>query len=56
MVELIGATTTKAGLKAESVRDTRSYQKGIKVSKAQMKCLDITGDQFQGPLRAVMVA
>jgi hypothetical protein len=26
--------------------DTRSYQKGIKVSKAAMKCLDITGDQF----------
>src|SRR5450432_1849108 len=26
--------------------DTRSYQKGIKVSKAAMKCLDIIGDQF----------
>jgi hypothetical protein len=25
---------------------TRSYQKRIKVSKAAMKCLDITGDQF----------
>jgi hypothetical protein len=45
-VELIGATTTKAGLKVESALDTRSYQKGIKVSKAVMKCLDITGDQF----------
>jgi hypothetical protein len=46
VVELIGATTTKAGLKVESALDTRSYQKGIKVSKAAMKCLDITGDQF----------
>jgi hypothetical protein len=26
--------------------DTRSYQKGIKVSKAAMKCLDINGDPF----------
>jgi Rhodopirellula transposase DDE domain len=46
VVELIGATTTKTGLKVESVLDTRNYQKGIKVSKAAMKCLDITGDQF----------
>src|SRR5580658_10520438 len=46
VVELIGATTTKTGLKVESALDTRTYQKGIKVSKAAMKCLDITGDQF----------
>ena len=46
VVELIGATTTQTGLKVESVLDTRSYQKGIKVSDAAMKCLDITGDQF----------
>jgi hypothetical protein len=42
----VGATTTKTGLKVESALDTRSYQKGIKVSKAAMKCLDIIGDQF----------
>jgi lysyl-tRNA synthetase class I len=42
VVELIGATTTKTGLKVESALDTRSYQKGIKVSNAAMKCLDIT--------------
>jgi len=46
VVELIGATTTKAGLKVESALDTRCYQKGIKVSNAEMKRLDITGDQF----------
>ena len=46
VVELIGATTTNAGLKVESALDTRRYQKGIKVSNAAMKRLDITGDQF----------
>jgi len=46
VIELIGATTTKTGLTVESALDTRSYQKGIKISKAQMKCLNITGDQF----------
>jgi hypothetical protein len=46
VVELIGATTTKTGLKVESALDTRTYQKGIEVRKAEMKCLDITGDQF----------
>ena len=46
VVELIGATTTKTGLKVESVLDPRSYQKGIKVSNAEMKRLDITGDPF----------
>ena len=46
VVELIGVTTTKTGLKVESALDTRSYQKGIKVSKAEMKRLDITGDPF----------
>ena len=30
VVELIGATTTKTGLKVESALDTRNYRKGIK--------------------------
>jgi hypothetical protein len=46
VVELIGATTTTTGLKVESALDTRSYQNGIKVSKAQMKCLNIAGHQL----------
>jgi hypothetical protein len=46
VVELIGATTTKAGLKVECALDTRTYQKGIKVSDAEMEALDITGDAF----------
>jgi Rhodopirellula transposase DDE domain len=46
VVELIGATTTNAGLRVESALDTRHYQKGIKVSRAAMKRLDIACDQF----------
>jgi hypothetical protein len=46
IVELIGATTTKAGLKVECALDTRTYEKGIKVSDAEMASLDITGDTF----------
>ena len=46
VVELIGATTTKAGLKVECALDQRTYQKGIRISDAEMKRLDITGDTF----------
>ena len=46
VVELIAATTTKAGLKVESALDTATYEKGIKVTKAQMTTLDIQGDAF----------
>ena len=46
VVELIGATTTKAGLKVECALDPRTYQKGIRISDAEMKRLDITGDTF----------
>jgi hypothetical protein len=46
IVELIGATTTKAGLKVECALDTRTYEKGIKVSDAEMEALNIAGDIF----------
>jgi hypothetical protein len=46
VVELIGATTTKAGLKVECLLDPSTYTKGIKVSDAQMESLNITGDAF----------
>jgi hypothetical protein len=46
VVELIGATTTKTGLKVECALDTRTYQKGLKVSNSEIANLDITGDQF----------
>jgi DDE family transposase len=46
VVELIGATTTKAGLKVDCALDTRVYHKGIKVKDAEMAALDIIGDAF----------
>ena len=46
IVELIGATTTKTGLKVECALDIRNYEKGIKVSDAEMQALNITGDDF----------
>ncbi len=46
VVELIAATTTRTGLKVESALDTATYEKGIKVSDAEMKALDIQGDPF----------
>src|SRR5487761_887997 len=46
VVELIAATTTKAGLRVESAIDTRTYEKGIKVTDAEMEALDLTGDTF----------
>ena len=46
IVELIGATRTKTGLKVECVLDTATYEKGIKVSEAEMASLDITDDPF----------
>jgi hypothetical protein len=46
IVELIGATTTKTGLKVECGLDTRTYEKGLKVSDTAMAGLQITGDEF----------
>ena len=46
VVELIAATTTKTGLKVESALDSRTYQKGIKVTNAEMDSLEIHGDTF----------
>ena len=46
VVELIGRTTTKTGLKVECALDERTYEKGIRIKKAAMKLLDIEGDRF----------
>ena len=46
IVELIGATTTKTGLKVECALDTRIYEKGVKVSAAEMAALNIIGEDF----------
>jgi hypothetical protein len=36
----------QTGLKVECVLDERTYEKGIKVSDAEMDALDIRGDTF----------
>ena len=46
IVELIGATTTNTGLKVECGLDTRTYEKGLKVSDTAMAGLQITADEF----------
>lgn len=46
VIELIGATTTKTGLKVECALDERTYEKGVKVSNADMAAIDIIGDDF----------
>jgi hypothetical protein len=46
IIDLIAATTTKTGLKVESALDMRIYEKGIRVTKAEMEHLDIRGDAF----------
>lgn len=46
VVELIGATTTNTGLKVECALDANTYEKGVKVSDADMAGLNISGDAF----------
>lgn len=46
VIELIGATTTRTGLKVECALDARTYQKGLKVSDAEMASLNLVGDAF----------
>ena len=46
VVELIGSTTTKTGLTVQCALDQRTYLKGIRISKAEMKRLAIEGDAF----------
>lgn len=44
VVELIASTTTKTGLTIQSALDLKTYKKGIKVSNAEMKRLNIKAD------------
>ena len=46
VIELIGATTTRSGLKLESALDTRTYAQGVKVTNAELASIDNTGDTF----------
>ena len=46
VIELIGRTTTKTGLTVDCALDERTYEKGIRIKKSEMKLLDIVGDAF----------
>ena len=46
VVNLIGSTRTRSGLKVKAVLDTRQYAPGQEVSAEQMKRLKLKGDAF----------
>ena len=46
IVQLIAATTTVTGLTVACELDTNTYQKGIKVTAAQLASINISYDQF----------
>ena len=48
IVNLISSTTTKAGLKVSAGIDLNKYPKGIKISDAQMRMIDISRNEFHG--------
>jgi transposase len=48
IVQLIAATTTKAGLTVRSELDTNTYPKGIKIADADMDALNLQRHSFHG--------
>jgi hypothetical protein len=48
VVTLIGATRTQSGLEVHATLDERRYKKGIKISKAQFRTLNIVPCKFHG--------
>ncbi len=48
VVQLIGSTTTEAGLKIKAAIDTNKYDSGIKVSKEAMQAVRLTPNAFHG--------
>jgi hypothetical protein len=46
VVELIAATTTKAGVAVRCELNENAYAKGVKVSAAEMAALNIIGNTF----------
>ena len=48
IIALIGAATTDAGLTVRCEQDEATYQKGTKVSDAEMDAINIVRDQFHG--------
>jgi hypothetical protein len=48
IIELIGATTSNAGLKVYARLDENEYERGIKVSDADLATVNLARDQFHG--------
>ena len=48
IVNLIGSTKTKTGLKIQTAVDTSPYVKGIKIKDAEMAALGIHKNDFHG--------
>jgi transposase-like protein len=48
VVQLIGGTTTRAGLKVKAALDTNHYESGIKVSDEELGAVRITREDFHG--------
>ena len=48
VVNLIGATTTREGLRIKAALDENSYQKGLKISDEELATLAIERDDFHG--------
>jgi hypothetical protein len=46
VVNLIGSTRTRSGLKVKAVLDTRQYEPGQEISAIEMKTLNLKGDAF----------
>ncbi len=48
IVSLIGATTSTAALKVYARLDDASYQRGVKVSNAELAAVNLARDNFHG--------
>ena len=48
VLNLISSTATATGLKVKATLDSNKYAKGIKITDAQMRMLDISRDKFHG--------
>jgi hypothetical protein len=48
IVQLIAATTTKAGLKVRAELDENKYPKGVKISDAELAAVNLSRHEFHG--------
>jgi hypothetical protein len=48
ILDLIGSTTTTTGLKVYTRLDPDTYEKGVKITDAELAAVNITRDQFHG--------